>query len=647
MSIRPGTAEYQALSPFDKYDCASEWLAYEKDRERSEPSLARRAVINDLEGEVAFWRHVCIYDPVLGDRLWDIAHHCYIQPEGGALTLLSEMREGQRNLLTMLEEDRRLGQQGFYVVVKARKEGISTGVGDYFYCDSARFEGRNTLVLAHDSPSTEEIFRSIYRTACDNDPLQPKTEHSSKKEIVFRDTHSKISVRTAGGDEGLGRGQTLHNVHFSEASQYDQVKAPRIFNSVLNALARPPVHVAVVMEFTGYGRSGFAYETAKRAYEDPAKSPFKLVFIPWFRLSTCTLPFKQDADRMALVTTLDERELALMEKEKLSLEHINWYRWTYRFRIHASTENERRRAMMQEYPSDFWDAFQSSDTSVFDPDRLDVLRKHPRCHAALETATITAASKLWDDKQLRHVKTTPAPSVTKRKDGPLMIWKRPKPGHRYDIGVDLAKGRGRDWSVAAVLDRDTREFVALFRAQLRPTQMLAPVRLLSKWYNDGYIAPESTGFETYVEDLANTDRVDFLYMRQRKATAAEESWVMEYGQPMNFTVKGALVKSWEDALEREPSLFTMPILLDELTTFEAELDDSGHIKRYVGARGSNHDDVMIACGLALLCAKHMVRAEPEPADVAQTKETVGDRVRKMGEEAEDERGTPDYEAAMG
>lgn len=109
------------------------------------------------------------------------------------------------------------------VVIKSRRQGLSTFFKAVYFANAVVKSGRNVRIVPHD-PDTEEQFRADFRVMYENLPshLKPTTKYYSESLIEFKDTfkgtiNSRVSTASVQpGHEGKGRGQTITDLHLTE-----------------------------------------------------------------------------------------------------------------------------------------------------------------------------------------------------------------------------------------------------------------------------------------------------------------------------------------------------------------------------------------------------------------------------------------------
>lgn len=159
------------------------------------------------------------------------------------------------------------------VVLKARKEGVSTFVESLLFFLSATYENQVASMLAHQADSTDEIFH-IAKLIANEYPL-------GKARVIARAIHfdtmnSRYSCHTAGG-EGIGAGGTPSMLHLSEVALWKLNKEETEY-AAINAVPYVPESI-IIYESTARGRELF-WNRYERAARD--ESEYFGLFIPWF-----------------------------------------------------------------------------------------------------------------------------------------------------------------------------------------------------------------------------------------------------------------------------------------------------------------------------------------------------------------------------
>lgn len=190
-----------------------------------------------------------------------------------------------------------------------------------------------------------------------------------------------------------------------------------------------------------------------------------------------------------------------------------------------------------------------------------------------------------------------------------------RPAHSYVMGVDIATGKGRDYSGIEVFDIDTREQVAEFMARCLPRELVRYIDRIGRWYNCALAVVErNNGGDTLIDSL----RHDVMYPRiwrkkdindkprpQHSRLKQRPLKVAPYGFATTTASKPTLNKFLLDyirAMDDEGYTIFSKRLLKQFQTYVRKRDRSGKDTAKTEAEDGpgNHDDLVIACGLGLI-----------------------------------------------
>lgn len=182
-------------------------------------------------------------------------------------------------------------------------------------------------------------------------------------------------------------------------------------------------------------------------------------------------------------------------------------------------------------------------------------------------------------------------------DKNLKIYKEPvlgkdnKLGHQYVISIDIAKGRGKDYSVATVIDISTEAFeqVAVFRSnEISPLLLPNYLAKLGKMYNDAYIICEVNNGGDVV---ANALIYDLEY---------ENIYTTSKANGIETTAKTKRIgcSNLKDLLEKKKLIICDADTIREISTFIAQGDS-------FAASGKNNDD----CVMTLVNFAYFIQTE--------------------------------------
>lgn len=240
------------------------------------------------------------------------------------------------------------------MILKARKEGMSTYVLAEFYYDALFGENMNVLIMTHRDESSEELYAKVEMfDRMLPDFFRPNRVKHSRRELHYdlgpdgKPMQARFLVARAGSRE-FGRGGDLDRVLFSEYAFYSRPK--ETLPAVMEALRRG---AKAKIETTANGRNVF-YDEWVRARK--GEGEFKPFFLPWFVDPSNALSVEEDEE-----IVFDEQEQNLVNAYGLTAEQVKWRR---------TKKEARREKFAQEYPENEEDPFlQKSGRvySAFDP----------------------------------------------------------------------------------------------------------------------------------------------------------------------------------------------------------------------------------------------------------------------------------------
>lgn len=385
----------------------------------------------------------------------------------------------QKKLYKVIENQRKAGKPVRIIIVKARQEGISTCVEAVIFEDAYNNENRKSMIIAHDKESTIKLFgisKLFYEMLPDH--KKKPLNHSNKKELIFSAPHrSSIVVETANNLKA-GRGSTLQVVHCSEFAHWSDAKTLMV--GLKSCIGDLP-NTLMIIESTANGIGDHFHNEYQRAKN--GESEYAALFIAWWEMPEYSRSFDSKEDKKLFEYEIKRQvinpdtgkkekteELLLIEKFNLSLEQLNWRRWTIKNKLDGDAELFR-----QEYPSDDIEAFLVSGRPVFD-------RK-----ALKQYSLRTREPILVGNIELRDKKV----SFYSNDSGFLKIWKKPEPGKSYVLGADVAEGlEKRDYSCIEVLDRLTLEQVAEWHGHIDPDLFGSELYKLGQYYNNCLVGCE-------------------------------------------------------------------------------------------------------------------------------------------------------------
>jgi hypothetical protein len=465
------------------------------------------------------------------------------------------------------------------IVLKARQEGISTLTEAIFFHQLISIPNTKALILSQDDDSAKAIFdmsRNFYE--CLPAPIKPMKRYSTKRELVFenpdektRDVNpglkSSIKIQTAGKFEP-SRGAMFHCVHFSEVAFWPEDTASRLTSAIIPMVPFAP-NTFIIYESTANGMNNDFYDDWSAAVD--GESRFDPVFIPWFRLNTYSIQFKDEKKKKMFITDLDKEEKHLYKHFKVKPEQLLWRR-------EKIAELRDEDTFRQEFPATPQEAFIFQNPTIFPREAMrhqqeNVIEPIRVCDISIEQQT-----------------------MIDNPEGLLNIFEEPEHKAEYIIGVDVASGEGADYSCCEVLKRTwptgMADQVAEWHGKVDPVYFGRLIVILARYYNDAMLSIEinNHGFTTQTE--AKNHYYNF-YRWQYADRLGSHKMTDKLGWSTNVSTKPMLVDRAVYCLDANLVTVRSELLLQEMW-------------QYVRIKGtmsyeaeSGHDDTVMAWMIAL------------------------------------------------
>lgn len=258
--------------------------------------------------------------------------------------------------------------------------------------------------------------------------------------------------------------------------------------------------------------------------------------------------------------------------------------------FYLSRVKRQKDKVQQEYPTTAEEAFISSGRSVFN--QVDLV-KHP------------------SQKPVRR-------------SGDLIVFEEPIPGFSYSIGADPAEGTGNDNSAFVVLNANTGKQAAEYaNNRIQADEFSTALVKVAKDYNRALIVPEINSpalishLRREYDNLYRRDVIDKMTLKKTKSL----------GWRTTAMTKKKLVEELEEAVRTQDVEVCSEESKKEMMTF-VRTDVSG--THGYGAEGTNHDDRVIAFGLAVQGMKESPRMKKQETGEEVAKRKLREWIDKKG-----------------
>lgn len=425
------------------------------------------------------------------------------------------------------------------MILKSRQVGVSTNEL-LKQLDFVLFNKNVTAcIMAHEQDAIEKLFR-IPRRAYEfmNPALKPKIHKGggSKYEMYFPEINSRIFCDLE------SRSNTINWLHISERAFIEDE------DRILATIETVPFDTGIItIETTPKGMNSFYDE-----WMDTNTNYTKL-FFPWYLHNEYKIK-----NHELTKSQLTDNELRLIDyarskyQVEISLDQIAYRRF----------KQKDSKLFKQEYPEDDASCFLTSGENPFN---LEIIKS------------------LYDK----------APEPIETING-IRIYKPKQQGRFYVLGADPAEGVGNDASAAHVFDVKTREQVASFEGQLKPSDFADKLIEMSDLYSGAH--PCTIGVERNNHGHAVLLKLDEVhnYMNLFKATEDKLGWITDK------VTRPLMIDTFIEGVENGTIKLNDRKTLGECLTLT---NNNGKIE----ALDSKHDDLVIsACIAVQMCIEESV-----------------------------------------
>lgn len=469
------------------------------------------------------------------------------------------------------------------VILKARREGVTTYFTGKFYHSETHNFNRYGYIITHEPDATDFVFDMVKRYY-NNCVWRPETKYNNKKILQFNNNNgtgldSAIRVATA-GKEDIGSAQLVHDLLLSELAKYPATTVSELLTSILQCVPDDP-DTTVVMESTAKGIGGEFYDRfwgARYRYEvylTPDGKPdfrctinedvdenniYSSIFFPWFAFQKYRMEVPKDFTR----TTDEER---LVKLHNLTDEHLQWRRWAIQNKCGGKVDT-----FQQEYPANPTEAFLSSGRPVFDNDKVIALKQ--------------AAPK----PKIRYECMISTGQFIPEKDGRLKVWREPITGRSYVISADVAEGLVHgDFNSADVWDQLTGEQVAHWHGHLAPDLFGFVLEFLGRRYNQAWLVIERNNHGLTTITKLQDRKYPRLYVE--RVIDPPNKPRMRYGWMTTKRTKPAIIDALSSEIRDNTHGIVCAETFDEMLSFQHNDDGT------MSSPDSKHDDRVMSASI--------------------------------------------------
>ncbi len=417
------------------------------------------------------------------------------------------------------------------LVLKGRQIGSSTIVSAYLFWKAyTSTEPLTIAILSHKLQSSKHLLK-IHKTFYDHLPtfLKRKLSVENTTEITFNDSGASIIAVSAEAKGGL-RSFTCSYLHISEyafAPNPEELKATAL--SALN-------NGQLIIETTANYFNDAMHQEIMR-YER-GEADWNYLFFRWFD----HYDYKEELPEDEEIDWTDVEE-DLKELYELTYEQLYWRR------LKLSKLGDKSK-FIREFPASIEDAYSIAGNTYLtreDFEEIEVVQIEPR-----ETSVLC----------------------------------EPEPDDHYAIGVDVAAGVGRDYSVIYVVSKRTHQPVLIYRSnEVSPVYLAERIVDFAITYNNALVLVESNNFGNVVLNEMN-------HMGYRKIWKKDgKDWIT------TLKSKTAMFENLKDEIQTGYLHVIDNIVYSELRAIT--VNDRGNIE--LANQDGAHSDNAVALALAMMC----------------------------------------------
>lgn len=462
------------------------------------------------------------------------------------------MFKQQRELIANLMQFR------FNIVPKSRQSGISSTTALFQSCNMMFNRDRKVLTVAHKRDGAENFLAKIVEfiedrpTFIGDDNSQSGIYIKSKSQSRIVLSNGSEARAFASSSEGL-RSFTATDLVMDEAAFIPNAKKLWTATSPTLSTGGRATFIS-----TPNGLDELFYKTYDQALRE--ESNFHITYIRWWR--------DERYNRGLIWSKKGEDDITEFEDEERMMElyKSGWAPSSPWFEEQRKTLNNDRKRIAQEYQIEF---IGSSDTVV----PSEFIRK-------------------IEQEQVID------PITKDERYNDIWYYKMPKEGKSYLVSSDVSSGTAEDSSSFSVIDTETYEVCADYKAKIYPEDLARVLSYIGTKYNNACVAVDvqgGWGYTTVVKmveyDYPNIYR---SYMRKKDAKEAidkaneGEDDGKEYGFLTTVANRNLMVEEFVHLIRESEIELPSLRLLQEMKVFVyKENGKADHMKGY-------HDDLLFS-----------------------------------------------------
>lgn len=566
------------------------------------------------------------------------------------------MNPPQADLDCRMEEKRKAGKPGRFIILKARRMGFSTFVGTKYFHKCVTKRNRVAAVAAQNFEATKNIVamtKRMHNAMPSKGAEKKRRRNTRKKQAQYEQDVSALSQEEAAAalrptstrsvdlevdlrpeirrsndnelwlthptEETMGlnsryqvvvgnstdalRSYEVHYLHCSEIAFWDDAESFMLAS--LQTISDDP-DTCVVLESTANGAGGYFYKMFWRHWkgdggpdniEKPLESDWESVFYAWHFMPLYRRELPESLTVEQFVERMPDELAGMIEEYDLDMQQAWWAYRTWQDKCNSDWDQFR-----QEYPGKPEDAFATAAGRVFNETNLRA------CEEAVTFPVfrgdiVDGYEEERGDRARVASELQPRLERSDARGEPLWIWEQPDDKEQYIVFMDVATGgdTGDDTAIQVLRFSDGVQ-VAEWVGRITPQESTDKMLLLALYYNEAMIAWEVEGWGHYVSGKVQDSGYWNVYFRDHVESL---SWDQRIGWSTNRATKPIMIATGVDIVNRQLPVIMSQRLLAQMRLFmefSKKATATGGIVQgdeqfrriRIGAPPGEHDDIVMA-----------------------------------------------------
>jgi hypothetical protein len=459
------------------------------------------------------------------------------------------------------------------VLDKTRQSGLSTIFALYSLWRSHFFPAEMIDVVSVKQKKAQQFVKKINSTV-NNFPewMKSPIKYQNQQEITFEIGNSTSTILSESQSENAGRGDSLSVLVLDEVAFYQSERMAReIIASAQPTLNKTGGQIVLISTPNGVsGKGAYYYEQVVAARSGLAKDT-KYLEIDWWEIPD------------------DPRIQGPKKGYNDILEKAIKEGYYYKPEVKKKYQEFFKPIAKDHYLENEWlkAAYDDLGAAKY---KQEILHEF-----------IVAGDKVFSEEILSNVEeglkdpTTIDVLGTSEYEG-WWQWKKPVPGHRYILGIDVSSGTSNDFSTLQVIDVNETEQAAEYVGHMSTPNFARFIKIVANYYNEGYVVIECNSIGEAIFNGVYYSEID-PYNNVYKQKKTKNGVTRQTGWITDVKTRKLLTNDFIDWI-------TVPELFETIKIYSRRL--WMELSTWIWAGGNKpehsagaHDDSIIAFALAM------------------------------------------------